>query len=151
MSFATFRAYVMMYALACGVSNVGAMQKGCSDSRAISRFEPFSGAFIEGQSKIFRLAVRETEDLPDLSRESMRCSYADIALDKFARMFPQERTEPLSLEEEQDIIFATRKRMREHRNLASRIVDDLMDWCMRMQHNQIKRMRGGFASDTDDF
>lgn len=151
MSFATFRACVMMYALACGVSNVGAMQKGCSDSRAIPRFEPFSGAFIEGQSKIFRLAARETKDQPDLSRESMRCSYADIALDKFARMFPQERTEPLSFKEEQDIIYATRKRMHEHEALASRVVDELMNWCIRMQQDQIKRMRGDFASDTDDF
>jgi len=153
MSFSTFRACVMMYALACGVSNVGAMEQGCSDSLAIPQFEPFSRAFIEGHSKIFKLMAGVTGQLkvPNHSRKWICCAYTDIAQDIFASIFPRERTEPLSFEEEQGIICATRKRMREHEALASRVVDDLMNWCMRMQQNQIKRSCRGSISDTDDF
>lgn len=71
MSFSTFRACVMMCALACGVSNVSAMQEGDRDSLVgiIPGSEPFSRAFIEGHRKIFELMAREIDQFPSNARE----------------------------------------------------------------------------------
>jgi hypothetical protein len=153
MSFATFRACVMICALACGVSNIGAMQEGVRDSQfgGIPGFEPFSKAFIEGHQKVFALMVRETAQLPSHSREWKRRWSVDFAQNVFASIFHPTRIEPLSFEEEQEIVLRTKKRMRDYEILASRVVDDVIDWCIREQEAQIKRAHRDFASDTDDF
>jgi hypothetical protein len=153
MSFATFRTCLMMCVLTCGVSNVGAMQESSRNSlvRIIPGSEPFSKAFIEGHHKVFELMVYETAELPAHSREWMRPWYVDFAQDKFASIFPPQRIEQLTVEEEQIIICATRKRMHDHETLASKVVDDIIDWCIRKQQDQIKRARRGSFSDTDDF